>query len=124
MDDMSNVEVEIKTPVFKIIAELNKTEPIEGSHVVLTKAEIPQDESVIYLNPGHAKELPIELVPPSGLYYEEKKSIKDGSTFYAIHAAPKVDELIQNELFKNNDEAKKVLFTYVDQQLGQTTHKQ
>ncbi len=123
MDSMNWTEHENRPNQFKTIGDLDKNEPIDGSHVILTKAEIPQDESVIYLNPGHAKDVPFDMVKPSDLYYEEKKA-PAGYKYHTVHVAIKIDELVKNKMFKESGEAKDVLFEFIYQQLGQTSHSQ
>lgn len=114
---------DLHTGDFRTISSLDKKSPTEGSHVVLTKAEIPQDENVIYLNPGHAGEIPLGLIQNVDLYYEKMEDRK-GKPFYHVHTAINVDNLIKNDLFKSSNKAKDILFDYINQQLGQSSHDQ
>ncbi|HEX6976879.1 MAG TPA: hypothetical protein VF185_00780 [Patescibacteria group bacterium] len=124
MDNMNWVEQGLSIQDIKTVKDLSK-EPIPGCSVVDSKDKVPQDESVVYLNGGHAENLPIGLIKnKSEIYYVKQVNKDTGKVHYSKHVAINVDGLIQNPLFKENTEAKDELFKGVYQQLGQTTPTQ
>lgn len=116
---MSEVKEETKNS--KTFHDLDVSQVLEGAKVVESKRQIPINENVVYLNPGHSAKIPIDLVDDKGNIYFVKTKMSTGGTTNAIHLAIDIDNLIKNRLFKNPDTKEQVL-DYFSQQMGQKSH--
>lgn len=116
---MSEVKEETKNS--KTFHDLDVSQVLEGAKVVESKRQIPINENVVYLNPGHSAKIPIDLVDDKGNIYVVKTKMSTGGTTNAIHLAIDIDNLIKNRLFKNPDTKEQVL-DYFSQQMGQKSH--